>query len=282
MPRTPLIMLIFHLPSGENRKLPVTQWRTVIGRSSKSDLKIVAKQVSKIHAAIEIDDDGVPTIRDLGSRNGVQVNGHRIRQPRELQPSDEIVLGEARMTVDPQSAVFSNSRAHAALQELLRAESSFDAPTEDNQTTQEKLRTRTHEDFAPTRQAPMLIGRPMNNGPEPLVLRMLRLAGNAREPYDVARINPFIMELRDGSFVWIKPYGHVEVSEIQAFPPAQEVWIDEPEDFGGDVMILARSTHELPECIKVVGLSETGRTPAGQRIFSEAESGGRIIIAPAD
>jgi pSer/pThr/pTyr-binding forkhead associated (FHA) protein len=39
-------------------------------------------------------------VRDLGSTNGVKVNGRRIQGPQSLKPGDEIVLGTARITFE--------------------------------------------------------------------------------------------------------------------------------------------------------------------------------------
>lgn len=65
---------------------------TVIGRSSDCHVTIEDPLVSRQHARIVLEDD-VATVYDLGSRNGVKVNGAPIRQPTELTDGDRLRIG---------------------------------------------------------------------------------------------------------------------------------------------------------------------------------------------
>ena len=64
----------------------------VIGRSPECHITIEDPLVSRRHARISIGTEG-PTVSDLGSRNGVRVNGTKIDQPRLLQNGDRLRLG---------------------------------------------------------------------------------------------------------------------------------------------------------------------------------------------
>ena len=66
--------------------------RTNIGRGPDVDLAFDDSSMSREHAAFEIM-DGAMRIRDLGSTNGVQVNGSAVLQA-ELKHGDRIVLGD--------------------------------------------------------------------------------------------------------------------------------------------------------------------------------------------
>jgi len=67
---------------------------TIIGRSSRSDIPIVADPtVSSQHIKI-VEENGHYKMVDLGSTNGTWVNGHRVRQPILLDSNDEIRLGD--------------------------------------------------------------------------------------------------------------------------------------------------------------------------------------------
>jgi hypothetical protein len=65
---------------------------TVIGRSLDCNLTIEDPLVSRQHARIVVDDDQV-TVEDLGSRNGVRVNGQAARRPMLLSDGDRIRIG---------------------------------------------------------------------------------------------------------------------------------------------------------------------------------------------
>jgi transcriptional regulator with PAS, ATPase and Fis domain len=80
------------------RELPaaflLTQERHVIGRdASSADLTLKAPAVSRVHAEV-IRDGRRFVVRDLGSRNGVIVNGRKV-QSSELEPLDEVRIGDA-------------------------------------------------------------------------------------------------------------------------------------------------------------------------------------------
>ena len=68
--------------------------RILVGRSPTADLRLEDPSVSRLHARIEIRDEGV-YIEDLGSRNGTMVEGTRVDGPRALNVDDEIAIGTA-------------------------------------------------------------------------------------------------------------------------------------------------------------------------------------------
>ncbi|MBX7195370.1 MAG: FHA domain-containing protein [Sandaracinaceae bacterium] len=70
----------------------------VIGRSSACSLALDDALVSRRHASIEPRADGL-YVEDLGSRNGVLVNGQRIEQPRRLAHLDRVTVGAHDLVV---------------------------------------------------------------------------------------------------------------------------------------------------------------------------------------
>lgn len=68
----------------------------VIGRRSDNDLPIRNVQVSRRHALI-VNFNGDWWLNDLGSRNGVVVNGVRLTSARRLRHGDEIRIANHRM-----------------------------------------------------------------------------------------------------------------------------------------------------------------------------------------
>src|ERR687895_1449285 len=71
----------------------------VIGRSREADIQIDDPNVSRKHAEVR-PSGGSWTVRDLGSTNGVKVNGRRIQGPQSLKRGDVIELGTARVTFE--------------------------------------------------------------------------------------------------------------------------------------------------------------------------------------
>ncbi len=84
----------------DDRKLPVTHWENVIGRSKRSDIVIDFPTVSRSHGVLTRYDDGSWTITDADSKDGVFVNGKRIKI-RALEPDDVISIGGVDMTLQP-------------------------------------------------------------------------------------------------------------------------------------------------------------------------------------
>ena len=73
----------------------------VIGRGTEADLRVNDPGISRRHAEIRVQDAGAlldVEIVDLGSTNGIIVNGHRVRQAL-LQPGSRIEIGSTRMLV---------------------------------------------------------------------------------------------------------------------------------------------------------------------------------------
>ena len=84
----------------DEKKLPITHWENVIGRSKRSDIVIDFPTVSRSHGVLTRYDDGSWTITDADSKDGIFVNGKRVRI-RALQPDDVITIGGIEMTLQP-------------------------------------------------------------------------------------------------------------------------------------------------------------------------------------
>ncbi|MGY4718874.1 FhaA domain-containing protein [Naumannella huperziae] len=72
-----------------------------IGRGSDADLRINDPGISRRHARVQVGGSGLDltyTITDLGSTNGISVNGERVRSA-ELRDGTRIEIGNTRMLV---------------------------------------------------------------------------------------------------------------------------------------------------------------------------------------
>ncbi len=63
----------------------------LIGRHSECDVRIDSPQISRRHCCVALAYDRL-LIRDLGSRNGLRVNGRLIDEAR-IYPGDEVAIG---------------------------------------------------------------------------------------------------------------------------------------------------------------------------------------------
>ncbi|MDN5725224.1 MAG: FHA domain-containing protein [Propionibacteriales bacterium] len=72
-----------------------------IGRGSDADIRINDPGISRRHAEVQVHADGRMRIVDLGSTNGIVVNGERVRQA-DIAEGARIEIGKTRMLVhDP-------------------------------------------------------------------------------------------------------------------------------------------------------------------------------------
>src|SRR5436189_1141538 len=76
---------------GDGRRTVLTGPRVLLGRSRECDLVIDDPNVSRRHAELRREED-TWIVADLGSTNGVKVNGRRVEHA-VLKPGDEITLG---------------------------------------------------------------------------------------------------------------------------------------------------------------------------------------------
>jgi hypothetical protein len=79
----------------EGKRLVVSSSGAVIGRSRDCDVVLADPNVSRRHAEVRPDDRGGWQVRDLGSTNGVKVNGRRIDGPTPIESGDRLALGTA-------------------------------------------------------------------------------------------------------------------------------------------------------------------------------------------
>jgi predicted component of type VI protein secretion system len=86
----------------EGRRHVIPPGGALVGRSRECDVVLADANVSRRHAEILPAAAGSWTISDLGSTNGVLVNGRRIDGVAALQPGDRIALGTAEIAFEVQ------------------------------------------------------------------------------------------------------------------------------------------------------------------------------------
>jgi hypothetical protein len=79
------------------REIPLIGDSVTFGRSSDVEIQILAPEISRRHARIDLELRRT-VIRDLGSKNGTQVNELTISGPRDLETGDVLAFGTISMT----------------------------------------------------------------------------------------------------------------------------------------------------------------------------------------
>lgn len=92
-------ILVIRAPNGDVRELPL-DGVVVIGRDASADVRVEDKKVSRRHAAFRLI-DGKPYVEDLGSSNGVKLDGVRIEKSARLDRRSEVRLGGYIVTLRP-------------------------------------------------------------------------------------------------------------------------------------------------------------------------------------
>jgi hypothetical protein len=79
--------------------VPVGTAGAVLGRSRDCDVVLDDPNVSRHHAEVR-PSGGSWIVNDLGSTNGIKVNGRRVRGPESLKRGDVIEIGTSRITFE--------------------------------------------------------------------------------------------------------------------------------------------------------------------------------------
>jgi hypothetical protein len=81
------------------RRLPIPPRGATIGRSRDCDIVLDDVGISRRHAEIRPAGDGW-TVADLGSTNGVRLNGRDLRRVQALHPGDHVELGSTEIVFE--------------------------------------------------------------------------------------------------------------------------------------------------------------------------------------
>lgn len=86
----------------EGPDIPLDRNMVVVGRHPQCDARLDSLRVSRHHCCMTREDDEV-VVRDLGSTNGVRINGQRVEIGR-LRPGDELSIAHIRYRLDTGTA----------------------------------------------------------------------------------------------------------------------------------------------------------------------------------
>ncbi|MEX0745589.1 MAG: ankyrin repeat domain-containing protein [Phycisphaeraceae bacterium] len=84
--------------------IPLGEGVFLLGRNPECDVRYLSRTMSRRHAEIRFE-HGVYMIRDLGSRNGVQINDRHLHAPHLLSPGEIITIGVYQFEFDGQNII---------------------------------------------------------------------------------------------------------------------------------------------------------------------------------
>src|SRR6266851_1581529 len=85
--------LIIEDDEGRKTVVPLVREEITIGRQDGNTIRLTERNVSRRHARL-VKDNGSLLIEDLGSYNGVRVNGEKIAGPTKIKEGDLVEIGD--------------------------------------------------------------------------------------------------------------------------------------------------------------------------------------------
>jgi adenylate cyclase len=148
--------LIVTLPDGTHQLFEIAKASIKLGRGDKNDLVLADGSVSRFHAEIKRNEQGLVSILDKGSTNGVVVDGKKITSETFLADGAQLKVGIFGMKFEsPQESglVVQSAEMPAALREVLQGNAlhteyrRMPAQLEKQESAQEKVERLTKETF---------------------------------------------------------------------------------------------------------------------------------------
>jgi pSer/pThr/pTyr-binding forkhead associated (FHA) protein len=100
------------VPVGGGDTIPLIRSVLTMGRRDSCDIPLRYSNVSGIHCELS-NKDGYWYIKDLGSTNGIKVNGMRVQQ-KLLHPGDKITIAKHHWTIE-----YVLKAGHQAMEEMM-------------------------------------------------------------------------------------------------------------------------------------------------------------------
>ncbi len=104
-----MLKLIIVDDEGRRTVVPFIRQEITIGRQEGNTIRLTERNVSRHHARL-LRRNGSILVEDLGSYNGVRVNGARIEGSAELHGGDRIQIGDYELAIDDGAAPVAHDR----------------------------------------------------------------------------------------------------------------------------------------------------------------------------
>src|SRR5688500_16409495 len=83
---------------GKTVVVPLIRDEITVGRQEGNSIRLTERNISRRHARF-YRQTGILYVEDLGSYNGIKVNGTRITEPTPLKDGDLVLVGDYKLTV---------------------------------------------------------------------------------------------------------------------------------------------------------------------------------------
>src|SRR5213082_2480156 len=94
--------LIIEDDEGRKTVVPFVREEITIGRQEGNTIRLTERNVSRHHARL-VRQNGHVLVEDLGSANGIQINGQRIKAPMPVHDGDLIQIGDYDLAIQTEA-----------------------------------------------------------------------------------------------------------------------------------------------------------------------------------
>ncbi len=103
------------IPSGGGDTIPLVRPIMTVGRRESCDICLKFPNISGLHCELSFR-EGYWFVRDMGSSNGLKVNGNRTLQ-RPLRPGDDLSIANRRYTIHYDISTYGQANLESQLSE---------------------------------------------------------------------------------------------------------------------------------------------------------------------
>ncbi len=98
-----MLKLVIEDDEGNKTVVPVIRDEITIGREEGNTIRLTERNVSRRHARLVRDDDGV-LVEELSARYGTKMNGDKIQEKTRFSIGDVVLIGDYRLTLEGEGA----------------------------------------------------------------------------------------------------------------------------------------------------------------------------------
>ncbi len=99
-----MFKLVISDDEGQTTVVPLLRDQITIGRQEGNTIRLTERNVSRNHARL-VKSNGSYIVEDLGSYNGVTINGHRVDAAAELSSGDQLGIGDYALALQSDTAL---------------------------------------------------------------------------------------------------------------------------------------------------------------------------------